>query len=192
LRTRASNARTARPEGAPGIDCERACERHALPLATGELLGVAVGQAVQLHEIEKFLDLRADLLLRTLPDLEAEGHVLADGHVGERGVVLENEADLSLLGRKAGRLLTEDEDVALVRVLEPRDHPEERGFSASARSEERRQRAACHRDRDVLQRGKVAEPLGHATNRYRHGASTSTMKGKRNGAPVRVSPQAAV
>ena len=38
------------------LDGERARERHALPLAAGELRGVAVGRARELDELEQLVD----------------------------------------------------------------------------------------------------------------------------------------
>ena len=38
---------------------ERAGERHALPLAAGELRRIAVAEALQLHELEQLVDARA-------------------------------------------------------------------------------------------------------------------------------------
>ena len=54
-------ARTLRVEGAErlveqqhlGLRRQRAGERHALPLAAGELRRVAVGEAVELHQLEQ-------------------------------------------------------------------------------------------------------------------------------------------
>ena len=80
---------------------ERAGERHPLPLAARELVRIAVGVAVQLDEIEELVDALADLLLRPLPDRQREADVVAHGHVLERRVVLEDEADVALLRRQA-------------------------------------------------------------------------------------------
>ena len=98
-----------------GLDRERAGERHALALATGELRGIALGEAAQLHEREQLLDTLADLGLRALADLEAEGDVACDGHVLERGVVLEHEADAALLRHDVRDVAIADQDLTGVR-----------------------------------------------------------------------------
>ena len=41
------------------LDRERAGERHPLALAAGELRGIALGEAAQLHELEQLVDPRA-------------------------------------------------------------------------------------------------------------------------------------
>ena len=85
--------------------------------------------------------------------------------------MLEDEADPPLLRGETRRVLSEDEDVALVGFLEPGDHAEERRLAASARAEKCRQRAASDGDRDVVEGGELTEALGHPPDRYRHGAS---------------------
>ena len=65
-------------------------------LATGELRRVAVGPATELDELEQLVDARVDLGARPAAHLEAERDVVAHGHVLERRVVLEDEADAAL------------------------------------------------------------------------------------------------
>ena len=57
------------------LDRERAGQRHALALATGELRRVAVGELLEVHELEQLVDPRLDLGLGPLADLEPEGDV---------------------------------------------------------------------------------------------------------------------
>ena len=84
------------------VDRERAGEAHPLALAARELRRVAVREPVELHEREQLRDALADLGLRPLADLQPERDVVVDGHVLERGVVLEDEADAAIL-RPAAR-----------------------------------------------------------------------------------------
>ena len=53
-------------------------ERHALPLAAGELVGLALGELLHLDELQHLGDARLDLGLRHLVLLQAEGDVLLD------------------------------------------------------------------------------------------------------------------
>jgi hypothetical protein len=77
----------------------------------------------------------------------------------EGRVVLEDEADAALLRRDSGRVVPEDDDLALVRLLEPRDHAEQRRLAASARPQERGEGTRLDVERDVLERGEVVEAL---------------------------------
>ena len=101
-----------------------------------------------------------DLGLRPLADRQPEGDVVAHGHVLERGVVLEHEADAALLRRQLRRVAAGDDDRAGVGLLEPGDDPQQRRLAASRGPEQRGQRAVGHLERDVVERGEVAEPLG--------------------------------
>src|SRR5204863_9523245 len=122
----------------------------------------ALAEPAELHEREQLVDAPADLVLRAMPDREAEGDVLPHCHVLERRVMLEDEADAALLRGERGRLLAGDEDVARVGHLEPRDHAQKRRLTAPAGTEESRQRSALDVDRDIVQRQEVAEALRDA------------------------------
>ena len=93
-----------------GLGGERAGEGHALALPAGELVGVALGEGRELDELEQLLDALALHGLGLLAHGQAEGDVLADRHVPEEGVVLEDEADLALLDALVGELLVADPD----------------------------------------------------------------------------------
>ena len=93
-----------RPEGLVeqehlGAGRQRARERDPLPLATGELVGVAVRERRQLDEFQELVDARVLRLLRLLAHRQAERHVLANRHVPEERVVLEHEPDAPVLHR---------------------------------------------------------------------------------------------
>ncbi len=144
---------------------ERARERHALPLAAGELRRIALAEPVELHELEQLVRrARAISAFGRSTDREPERDVVPHRHVLERRVVLEDEADAALLRRERRRLLAGDHDLAGVGRLEPRDHAQQRRLAAAARPEQRRQRAALDRDRDVVERHEVPEPLRDVTS----------------------------
>jgi hypothetical protein len=141
------------------IDGERAREAHPLALSARELRRVALGQPLELDELQQLCDAVANVGARTLPHPEAEGDVLVHGHVLERGVVLEDEADAALLGRPSGDVLVGDQHLAGIGALESGDHPQERRLAAAARTEERGQRSLRHVQRDPVEGDKVAELL---------------------------------
>src|SRR5204862_7314352 len=142
-----------------GLDRERARKRHALALAARELRRIALGKPVEVYELEELAYPPRDLRLRSLADLQAERDVLLDGHVLERRVLLEDEADVALLGGQRGRIRPLDADRPRVRVLQARDHPQERRLAASARPEQGGERPVRHLDRDVFEGDEVTEAL---------------------------------
>ena len=109
-----------------------------------------------------------DLVLRPLPDREAEGHVLRHGHVLEGRVVLEDEADVAPLRWLLGRVLAGDVHPAGVGCLEPGDHAQQRGLAAAARPQEGGQRAVANLERHVVERHEFAEALGHGVDNDAH------------------------
>ena len=67
-------------------------------------------------DVEDFgglLDLAVNLVLGDLAELEAEGHVLVDGHVGVEGVVLEDHGDVPVLGGQVVDQLVADVQLPL-------------------------------------------------------------------------------
>ena len=123
--------------------------------------------------VQELLDPLLDLGLRPLPDREPERDVVADGHVLEGGVVLEDEADAPLLRREGRRVLAGDDDLARVRRLEAGDHAQERRLAAAARAEERSEGAGRHLERDVVEGYEVAEPFRDPTRDDGHQAASS-------------------
>ena len=57
-----------------------------------------------------------------------------DGHVREQRVVLEDRVHVALVRRHALHRVAGDADLALVGLLEPREHAERRGLAASGRA----------------------------------------------------------
>src|SRR5262249_14593007 len=154
------------------LDCERPRERHALALAAGKLCGIAVREPAELYELEELFDALLHLGLRPSADVEPERHVLADGHVLEGRVVLEDEADAPRLRRDAGDVLAVEPDGSVVRLLEPGDDPQQRRLAASARAEQGSQRPGLDLQRDVLERHELAELLPDASNLDAHSAAS--------------------
>ena len=77
--------------------------------------------------------------------------------------MLEDEPDAPRLGGSAGHVLAVEEDLAGIRLLEPRDHAEERGLTATARAEERGEGAGRNVDGDVIEGREGAEALDDST-----------------------------
>ena len=81
-----------------GLHRQRPGQRDPLALPAGELVRIAVGQPVELHQLEQRMH---RLLISGFggrvparPHAQTEGDVLEDGHVPEQGVMLEHKADL--------------------------------------------------------------------------------------------------
>ena len=152
-----------------GLDGQSARQGHPLALPAGELRRVPLGEPVQLHEVEQLVDALADRRLRLLADREPEADVVAHGHVLERRVVLEDEADAAILRRHAGRVLAGDDDVARVRASRARRSRAGASTCPLPRGPEQRgQRARRDGERHVVERQEAAEALSCLPDRYPH------------------------
>jgi hypothetical protein len=85
-----------------------------------------MAERLELDELQQLVDTVADLCFRALPHLEPERDVVSDGHVLERGVVLEDEADVPVLHPNVRRILPRNHDLAPVGYLEAGDDTQER------------------------------------------------------------------
>ena len=126
MRTRASSAAERLVEEEDfRLDCQSTCQRHALPLAARELRRVAIGQTLQLHELEQLVDAGADLVLRSLLRSSMPKATLSRTVMRlNECVVLEDEADPTLLGWQGGRVRLGNRHLARVGLLEARDDAE--------------------------------------------------------------------
>ena len=144
------------------LDDHRASQRDLLHVVDGEAPGLAVERAGEADDLGDALDLAVDLFLTRprLPDAQAERNVVVDLHVREDGVVLEDEADVSLAGIETADRHVVEVDLAGSRLLETCDHVHRRGLAAPGRPEERDERAVLGDEVELLDGPDVAEVLG--------------------------------
>ena len=91
---------------------------------------------------------------------QSEGHVVPDIPVREQGVVLEHQADATLVGRYARHVPACQTDPPGPRLLEARQRAQQRGLAAPARAQEAEQ-LAC-RDGQVDVADGVAPAVRHS------------------------------
>ena len=125
---------------------------HALALATGKLVGIALFHARQADEVDHFQYALAYLLFRPLLDFQAEGDVVVDGHIAEQSVVLEDEADAPLGSGNVVDPAAVDENVAAVGILQAGQHAQNRRLAAAAGTEEGDELALVDAEGNVARR----------------------------------------
>ena len=158
LRTLASSAPKGSSSSSTSGSTASAGRAPSLALAARQLRRVAIGEALEVDEAHQLLHALLDLLLGPLADREAEGDVVAHRHVLEGGVVLEHEADPSVLDRDTGGLLAE------IRTRPESGARAQRspGAASTCRCRSGRAGPSASRpdlDRDVVQGDEVAELL---------------------------------
>jgi hypothetical protein len=126
------------------LDRQRAGQRDALALAAGQLRREAVGQPVELHQVEQACTFSRDLgLLRRALTRAAScagrRRRCRTRHVAEQRVVLEHEADLALAHMGAGGVFAVEQHLPGIGLLQPGDDAQQRGLAAAGRAEQRDQ-----------------------------------------------------
>ena len=122
-----------------GGDCTGDC--HTLLLTAGKLVGISVAVFCDSHGLQRLHDGLLDLILLHLLDLQTEGHIVENSHMGPEGIALEHQVQTAL-----GRFLIEglfgiDDGPVIhghfsaLRLLQSGDNPQCGGFSATRRSQ---------------------------------------------------------
>ncbi|CPK71638.1 Uncharacterised protein [Bordetella pertussis] len=133
------------------LDDDGARQRHALLLATGQLVGTAPPEVGQTHEFERGGDLVADLGARQAPLDQAEGNVVPHRHVRPQRIVLEHHADIAVPGRRGADVAAVDQQLPMALPVEAGDQAQQGGFARSRRAEQGEEFAGLDMDADVLE-----------------------------------------
>ena len=131
-----------------GFEDERAGEGDALFLAAGELGGKAVAFGGELDEFESAQGAGFGVLGAALA--ESEFDVAEGGEMGEEGVVLEDGADVALVGFEVVDGGAVEHDFAGGGLFEAADHAEGGGFAAAGGAEEGVETAAFESEGNVV------------------------------------------
>ena len=127
--------------------------RHPLPLTAGEGLRLAVEVRLQVQQLGRLEDLRVPLGLVDALELQREAHVVGHRHVRVERVVLEHHRDVPVLRRLVRHVLARDPDLALVDVLETREHPQRGGLARPGRTHEDHELAVADVEVQGVHRG---------------------------------------
>ena len=168
---------------------ERTRERHALPLSAGKLRRLAVVQTREPHEFEHLAGTPPPLGLRDLADHQGVLDVLADAHVREQRVVLEDGRDVAGVRRRARDVVAVDLDAAAGRLLESGDQAQAGGLARTGRTEHGEELAVRDLERDLADGEHVAErPADRMERDRRRGRAGrgGTQGGPRDQRPPRI------
>ena len=137
------------------LDDKGAGQRNALLLTAGELVGLALGEVSDLHQLQRLLNAGTDLGLGDFTGLQTVGDVLFHGQMGENGVVLKDHADVTLVsGDRVDQPVSEIEFTALNGV-EACDHAQKRSFTAAGRAQQREEFALFDVQRHALEGNEI-------------------------------------
>ena len=136
-----------------GITDDGAADGHALALAAGQRLGLAVQVLGDVQNLGRLPHLLVDLLLGYLAQLQGEGHVLIYGHVGVQGVALEDHGDVPVLRLHVVHPLAADDQIALGDILQAGDHPQRGGLAAAGGADQDDELLVRNLQVEVVNRG---------------------------------------
>ncbi len=170
------------------LEDEGAGQRHALLLAARKLRRHAVGEAAELHEIERRLDALARLGFGHAADAQGIEDVLRHAHMRKEGIALEDDAEIALLGRQVGDRHAVQPDDALGRLHEAGDRHQYRRLARAGGAEQGDELAGGDGERHVVDRLDVPVVLrqpfegdgvgvGHRAVTQRRGAARSPRSG---------------
>ena len=131
-----------------GFEHQRAGQRDALPFAAGKLGGAARFLAGQLNQIEHVANTIGDAIARAAP--QAEFDVVAHGQMRKERVVLEDRADVALVGLQMLDAGAVQANFARSRLFKACDQTQRGGFSASGGAEQREELAARKVQRNTV------------------------------------------
>src|ERR1044072_164229 len=131
-----------------------------LALAPGELTRLALAVARQADHLQRLVTAAGALRLGHAGYPQPVGDVLADAHVGEQGVVLEDRVDRAVVGRHAPNILATELDRAAARCLEAGDHAQRRRLARAGRPQQGEELALGDLEVDSGNRDHLAVVLG--------------------------------
>ena len=145
---------------------ERARQRHPLALAAGQLVRPAAPEAVELDQRQHLVDTGVDLGPRQRLLLEAERDVAGNRQMREQRIALEHHVDRPPVRRQAGDVLAAEQDAAFTRLLEAREHAQQRGLAAARGPEQREEFTLVDVERDAIDGGHLAEAFADRFERH--------------------------
>ena len=146
----------------PGRHRDGAGERDALLLPARQLCGVLVPLVGKADEIEQLPHPVPDLGARAPLAFQPVGDVARHRHVREQGVGLEHDPEVAFGGRKRRDVRARLFHGPRALDVEPGNRPQQGGLAASRGAEKAYELAFQDIERDVGQRGELAELLRQA------------------------------
>ncbi|MNE26213.1 hypothetical protein D3C80_1195700 [compost metagenome] len=118
------------------FDHQCAGQGYTLALAAGQFTRVAFGVLVQAYQRQRLVDAPSDLGVGHLAHAQAEGNVVAHGHVREQRVALEHHTQAPAGRLGVGDVAAVEDDAATGDLDEASNHLQGGGLAAARRAEQ--------------------------------------------------------
>src|SRR3954453_12874909 len=133
-------------EDETGAQHERARDADALAHAARKLARTGAGEILEPDELDRLVDQLPHRSLRRSAPAEPEGDIVPDAEPGERGILLEHDADS--LGHDSGDGLALEGYGPAARRAQPGEEVEQRRLAATRWADHREELAASEREID--------------------------------------------
>jgi hypothetical protein len=137
-----------------------ASHRHALALATRQVLGLAIEERREVEDARRLANPTRPLLLRHPMLLEREAHVLRHRELRVQRVVLEDHGDVAVPGPDVADVAIADVYRAGVERFEAGQHAQRRRLARPRRAHEDEQLAVSDLEAQAVDRGDVGSLVG--------------------------------
>ena len=138
-----------------GLTDDCAPQSDTLPLAAGQSLRFPVQQVSDIKDLRGFFHAALDLILGSLPQLQAESHIIVNRHMRIQSIVLEHHGDIAILGSNVVHQLIADIQLAVGNFFQAGDHAQGGGFSASGRADQNDKLFVFDVQREVADSGHI-------------------------------------
>ena len=119
-----------------GVTDDSTADGNTLTLTAGQSLGLTAQVLGDVQDFGSFLHLLVDLVLGGVTQLQSEGHVVINGHVGIQSIVLENHGDIAVLGGNVVHQTVADVQLAAGDVFQAGNHTQGGGLTAAGRTDQ--------------------------------------------------------
>jgi hypothetical protein len=141
--------------------CQRTRDCNPLLLPARKLCDRPFPEARKVDQRKQLFHLLLLLGPRRPSDPQRIGDVLADVEMREQRQRLENHAEIALVRRNGSHIDPVEQYRTGVRLLQPGNHPQQRGLAAAGRPQQTHEGAVRNTEIDVFDCREVAKPLCH-------------------------------
>src|SRR5215472_4034521 len=125
---------------------------------------LATAETFKLHQRQHIGDARRDFRFRQALLLQSKSDIAFHREVREQRIGLKHHIDRAPMRRHRRKIDAVEEDAAGARLLKSGNEPQQRGLAAAGRTEQREELALKDLERELVDRGELAEALAQGLN----------------------------
>lgn len=156
---------------------------HPLALTARQFVDTAVAESLESHQFEHGLDPIVQFARRALLHFQAEGDVLPDIFMGEKGILLEHHAEISLVRWNGRDIAAAKVNGAGIIFFQTGDEPQQSGLARAGGTEQTEDLALLERKADIPEERRSLVAIAEVLHRQdvvwwcTHGLSPAAKRG---------------